>query len=63
MAMEDVLIITDAFTKFVVAVPTRNQKAEMVEKVEKVLVSEWFTRYGVPFRIHSDQGRNCELSL
>ena len=57
---ENVLIITDVFTKFAVAVPTRNQKAETVAKV---LVNEWFTKYGVPLRIHSDQGRNFESEV
>ena len=29
----------------------------------KVLIKEWFLHYGVPLRIHSDQGRNFESEL
>ncbi|KAL8606985.1 hypothetical protein ACOMHN_041374 [Nucella lapillus] len=57
---EDVLVMTDVFTKFTQAVPTRNQEAATVAKV---LTSEWFWRYGVPERIHSDQGRDFESRL
>lgn len=55
--IENVLVITDVFTKFTQAVPTKDQKAVTVAKV---LVKEWFVRFGVPKRIHSDQGRNFE---
>ena len=54
---ENVLVITDVFTKYTIAMPTRNQKATTVAKV---LVSEWFQKYGIPERLHSDQGRNFE---
>lgn len=57
---ENVLVITDVFSKFTIAVPTRNQKADTVAKV---LVSEWFQRYGVPQRLHSDNGRNFESAI
>lgn len=58
--VENVLIMTDVFTKFTQAVPTRNQRAETVAQV---LVSEWFCKLGVLARIHSDQGRSFESSL
>ena len=41
-------------------VPTRDQKASTVAQV---LFQEWFLRYGVPVRIHSDQGRNFESQV
>lgn len=57
---ENVLVMTDVFTKFTFAVPTRDQRAETVAQV---LVNEWFYKFGVPGRIHSDQGRNFESCL
>ena len=57
---ENVLIMTDIFSKFTQAVPTRDQKAVTVAKT---IVKEWFVRYGIPRRIHSDQGRNFESRI
>ena len=51
---ENILVITDAFTKFSLAVCTPNQTAKTVAKI---LVEKWFHVYGVPSQIHSDQGR------
>lgn len=58
--MENVLIMTDVFSKFTQAVPTRDQRASTVAQV---LVTEWFYKFGVPSRLHSDQGRSFESSL
>ena len=57
---ENVLVLTDVFTKFTQAIPTRDQKAVTVARV---LVKEWFVRFGVPKRIHSDRGRNFESKV
>ena len=57
---EDVLVLTDAFTKFAQAIPCKDQQAITVAKV---LRDSWFTRFGVPQRLHSDQGRNFESEV
>uniref|UniRef100_A0A8C5BVU7 Gypsy retrotransposon integrase-like protein 1 n=1 Tax=Gadus morhua TaxID=8049 RepID=A0A8C5BVU7_GADMO len=58
--LENVLVMTDVFSKYTVAVPTRDQRAVTVAQV---LLTEWFFQFGVPSRIHSDQGRSFESSL
>ena len=57
---ENVLIMTDAFTKWTMAIPTKDQKAVTVARV---LVKEWFTKFGAPLRLHSDQGRDFEAQI
>ena len=57
---ENILVITDAFTKFSLAVCTPNQTAKMVAKI---LVEKWFHVYGVPSHIHSDQGRCFDSNI
>ena len=56
---EDVLVLTDVFTKYAQAVPTRNQQASTVAKV----LIDWFAKFGVPERIHSDRGRCFEAEV
>lgn len=57
---ENALVLTDVFSKFTGAVPTRDQRASAVARV---LVGEWFYKYSDPSRLHSDQGRSFESSL
>lgn len=57
---ENVLVMTDIFSKITQAIPTKDQKAV---RVAKALVKEWFVHYGIPHRIHSDQGRNFESQI
>ena len=58
--VENVLVMTDVFSKYTQAIPTRDQRASTVARV---LLNEWFYRFGVPSRIHSDQGRCFEGHL
>ncbi|KAK7884500.1 hypothetical protein WMY93_027623 [Mugilogobius chulae] len=54
---KDILVITDHFTKYAVAIPTPNQKAKTVAKS---LWEHYFVHYGIPQKIHSDQGTDFE---
>ena len=58
--ISNVLVVTDHFTRYAQAFPTRNQKAQTVAKI---LVDKYFIHYGLPARIHSDQGRDFESHL
>ncbi|KAI4875687.1 hypothetical protein NFI96_005150 [Prochilodus magdalenae] len=57
---KNILVITDHFTKYAVAVPTADQKAKTVAKA---LWNNFFNHYGFPERLHSDQGRDFESAL
>lgn len=54
---KDILVITDYFKKYAVAIPTSNQKAKTVAKC---LWENFIVHYGVPERLHSDQGPDFE---
>lgn len=57
---KDILVLTDHFTKFAVAIPTANQKAKTVAKC---LWNDFMVHYGIPERLHSDQGPDFESRL
>ena len=54
---ENILVMTDVFTKWTVAIPTHDQKTTTVARV---LSCEWFSQYGASMRLHRDQGREFE---
>ena len=55
-----ICVAMDYFTKWPEAYPIPNQEATTVARV---LVEQFFSRFGVPFELHSDQGRNFEASV
>ena len=57
---KDILVLTDHFTKFAVAMPTPNQKAKTVAKY---LWDNFIVHYGIPERLHTDQGPDFESRL
>ena len=57
---ENVLVVTDALSKFRVTVMTPNQKAKLVAKS---LADKWFYTYGIPAHIHSYQGKSFKNHL
>ncbi len=57
---KDVLVLTDHFTKFALAIPTPNQKARTVAKC---LWENFVLYYGIPEHIHTDQGTDFESKL
>ena len=55
-----ILVITDHFTKYAQAIPTKNQLAHTTAKI---LFDNFIVHYGFPEQLHSDQGRNFESSV
>ena len=58
--IENVLVMTDHFSRYAQAIPTRNQTAKTTARV---LFDNFIVHYGFPARIHSDQGQNFESNL
>ena len=57
---ECILVITDHFTRYACAFPTRNMTAKTTADI---LFNNYIIHYGFPQRIHSDQGPNFESKL
>ena len=57
---ENILVITDHFTRYAQAIPTRNQTARTTAEM---FINQFVVHYGLPKRIHTDQGRNFESTL
>ena len=54
--IENILVVTDHFSKYAQAIPTKNQLAKTTAQA----LYQIFLHYGFPKRLHSDQGRNFE---
>ena len=57
---EHCLVMVDQFTKWVECVPLPSQKAEVTARAA---IDEFFSRFGFPLQLFSDQGRNFESKL
>ena len=58
--LENILVITDHFTRLAHAVPTRNQTARTTAKA---LYENFFIHYGFPAKSHSDKAQNFESKV
>lgn len=56
----NILVITDHFTKYALAIATKNQTAKTTAEA---FYQYFITNYGIPTRIHSDQGANFESEI
>ncbi len=54
---KNILVIIDHFTRYAIAVPTRNQTAKTTANIH---FNQLICHYRFPQRFHSDQGRNFE---
>ena len=58
--IENVLVLTDHFSRYVEAIPTRNQTAKTTARM---LFDNFVVHYGFPARIHSHQRQSFESNL
>ncbi|XP_060557360.1 uncharacterized protein LOC132717812 [Ruditapes philippinarum] len=56
----NILVVTDHFTKFSMAIPTKNQTAKTTADA---FYNNFIIHYGIPTRLHSDQGANFESDI
>ena len=54
-----ILTITDMATRWAMAIPMKNQKAETIAWA---IYNHWLCLFAAPGRLHSDRGRNLNLS-
>ena len=57
---ENVLVITDHFTLYAQAFPTRNQTAKTTARI---LYDNFIIHYGFPCKLHSDKEQNFESKV
>ena len=57
---EHILVITDHFTRYAQAIPTKNQSAKTTARA---LFDNFICHYCFPAHLHSDQGRNFKERL
>jgi len=57
---QNILVISDHFTKLAIAIPTKNQTAKTTAEA---LFNGFIVSYGLPLRLHSDQGANFESQI
>lgn len=57
---QHVLVMTDHYTRFAQAIPTKNMTAKTTAEA---LFNNFINYYGIPTRIHSDQGANFESQI
>lgn len=55
-----ILVMVDQFSKWVECIPLPTQTAE---DTARAAVDQFFSRFGYPFQVYSDQGRNFESRL
>ncbi|KAL7833117.1 hypothetical protein SRHO_G00301350 [Serrasalmus rhombeus] len=57
---ENILVVTDHFSRWAQSYPTKDQRTETVAKV---LWRNFFCKFGFPAKFHADQGRNFESTV